>query len=187
MLGSFSAPMNFKLGLIPAIPILAEVIDYEILNPDPRPIISDLKNIIIGLDPRPVVAYWKEMEARFGLDMREGSEPLLREISYVLAVDGTSNHETCVSASHDVCVSRRVCDSDSLNRYLIYEKNDLSRRNLWTQFLRQAEARQRQEQSAAGFWLFPEDSFENLPRQEDGNRIHDLTLSHPSLGLFRLG
>uniref|UniRef100_A0A8H7KDA0 2EXR domain-containing protein n=1 Tax=Bionectria ochroleuca TaxID=29856 RepID=A0A8H7KDA0_BIOOC len=74
MLGSFSAPMNFKLGLIPAIPILAEVTDYEILNPDPRPIISDLKNIIIGLDPRPVVAYWKEMEARFGLDMREGSE-----------------------------------------------------------------------------------------------------------------
>ncbi|KAK7216030.1 hypothetical protein V2G26_004033 [Clonostachys chloroleuca] len=187
MLGSFSAPMNFKLGLIPAIPILAEVTDYKIFNPDPRPIIPDLKNIIIGLDPRPVVTYWKEMEARFGLDVEEASEPLLRKISYILAVDGTSNHEMCVSTSHDVCVSRRVCDSDSLKRYLIYEKNDLSRRNLWTQFLRQAEARQRQEQSAAGFWLFPEDSFENLPRQEDGNRIHDLTSRHPSLGLFRLG
>ncbi|VUC30124.1 unnamed protein product [Clonostachys rosea] len=187
MLGSLSAPENLKLGLIPAIPILAEVADFQILDPDPRPIVSDLKNIIIGLDPRPLVVRWKDMEARFGLEAKGGSESLLREISYVLAVDGTSNHEMCLPPSHDVCMSRQVSDSDSMEGYLLYEKKELSRRNLWTQFLRQAEARQRQEQSAAGFWLFPEDSFDNLARREEGNRIHDLTSRCPSLGLFRLG
>lgn len=191
-------PGNYQLGLNCSVPVFPRASRFTILGPDPRPIEQDMKKLPVFSDPRMAALAWEDMEERFGvgykvvrtggMGAKPGATPLplvttsppRRIISYAVAVCAVDtddyNHE----------MTAEVRGPKTFNRYLAKEKE------IWEDYEEKfsgfrGKMTVSQVPSAAGFWLFPADSFDSLPLDQGKKISFDMAgRPRPTLGLFTL-
>lgn len=174
---------DVETGINHSVPIFSESSMFEFFSTDPRSVQTDLKTIkFSGADPRLPMHRWMKMERRFcGFsDDSYNFSTLQREVSFILAVDATEEHEVCMTKGHDICQARVIRDTKSMDRYLERERESLLR-------LVKREEQSQGKASAAGFWVLPQDVFDvEMVGRPNGGFTCDLSSHSPALGLFRL-
>ncbi|VUC29382.1 unnamed protein product [Clonostachys rosea] len=192
MAGALSGTGNNAMGLNRSIPIFPRAVEFDLFNSDPRPIQASLQIQTVWNDPKKPVEAWLRMERMLGFDRRkvggDTSAPFTSPnstISHLLAMSGRKG-----STSDGYC---EVSCSQTMDLALRIEQEMVDRMADGCEYLREIREMEPMESkrnllSAAGFWIFPEGTFDTLvetPRYA-GKAYQDLTGHQPALGLFEL-
>ncbi|CAG9982869.1 unnamed protein product [Clonostachys byssicola] len=192
MVGPLSGTSNTAMGLNRSIPIFPHAVEFDLFTPDPRPIQASLRGQTVWNDPKKPVEAWLRMERVLGLDRQKVGEAAsvsstesISTISHILAMSGRKG--LISDAYFDVRCSQTMDLALRIEQESIDQMAD---RGGYFEVIREMEPVESKENllSAAGFWIFPEGTFDTLfenPRYE-GKAYQDLTGHQPSLGLFEL-
>ncbi|CAH0054020.1 unnamed protein product [Clonostachys solani] len=192
MTGALSGTRNRAMGLNRSIPIFPHAVEFDLLTSDPRPIQASLGGQTVWNDPKKPVEAWLRMERVLGLDRHKvgGSASVsftgpISTISHILAMSGRKG-----------VISDAYCDvkcSQTMDLALRIEQERIDEMADGCEYLKEIREMEPVESkksllSAAGFWIFPEGTFDTLfetPRYA-GKAYQDLTGHQPALGLFKL-
>ncbi|CAH0031796.1 unnamed protein product [Clonostachys rhizophaga] len=192
MAGALSGTSNRAMGLNRSIPIFAHAVEFDLITPDPRPIQASLKGQTVWNDPKKPVEAWLRVERALGLDRHKvaggasvSARASISTISHILAMSGRKE-----------IISDTYCDvrcSQTMDLALRIEQESIDQmadRGGYLEEIREMEPVESKKNvlSAAGFWIFPEGTFDTLfePPRYAGKAYQDMTGHHPALGLFEL-
>ncbi|KAK7225266.1 hypothetical protein V2G26_013269 [Clonostachys chloroleuca] len=192
MAGALSGTRNRAMGLNRSIPIFAHAVEFDLFTADPRPIQASLKGQTVWNDPKKPVEAWLRIEKALGLDRHKvgGDPPVsvmgsISTISHILAMSGRKG-----------LISDAYCDvrcSQTMDLALRIEQesiDEMADGGGYLEEIREMEPVESKKNllSAAGFWIFPEGTFDTLfePPRYAGKAYQDLTGHQPALGLFEL-
>ncbi|KAI9162884.1 hypothetical protein HJFPF1_04479 [Paramyrothecium foliicola] len=172
MVGFFGGTRNYETKLNRSVPIFSFAPEFEWLDTDPRPIEPDLGKTTVFKHPKRMKEAWEYFED--SVLGRKCDQPLQRTFSYALA-ELTS-------------YMPKVSDKEKMKQYLDMERDhwDKNAEQFCYDWWVEPEDRKGL-LSAAGMWVFPDDTFDNLNGIEDGKVIADLRGSKPGLVVANLG
>uniref|UniRef100_A0A8H7NBK0 Uncharacterized protein n=1 Tax=Bionectria ochroleuca TaxID=29856 RepID=A0A8H7NBK0_BIOOC len=192
MTGALSWTSNRAMGLNRSIPIFAHAVEFDLFTSDPRPIQASLRGQTVWNDPKKSVEAWLRIEKALGLDRHKvgggASVSVTGSISTISHILAMSGRKRVIS---DAYCDVRCSQTMDLALRIEQEKTDqMADEGGYLKEIREIEPVESKNNilSAAGFWIFPEGTFDTLlehPRYA-GKAYQDLTGHQPALGLFEL-
>jgi hypothetical protein len=166
-------------------PLNSETEAFDLCDPDPRPIDTDLNKVSIGWDPRALLCLWREMESKFQTGR-------LQPVEFQFFITSSSDQYEDVKNISTRTEAVKFLQNEKVGWSSSWEKGEIFQRWGYTN-PDTPEVIKNASMPVFGFWLFPVSAFNDVPEGTfqgrggwDSKMVMDLTKHRPQLGVFRL-